>query len=248
MRPVSILLVDDDSRIRLMLRTALEPEGYVIFEAADGREALEMIKGSAPELVLLDLNMPHLDGMAVLMELKSTSGPKPLVIVLTAYGSIAAAVNATRLGAVDFLEKPVTPGALREAVRSVLKDPELDAPPGGGEAPGGYERVLDRARKLLRMADVTHAEALLVRAAEQNAKSSADYFNLLGVIYEAQQKWRLARKCYGKAMRADGKYLPAKLNMKRIYELYTFGRSKQEVVLEEDPVEREHAELSQLGT
>jgi len=243
MRPVSILSADDDCRIRLMLRTALESEGYEISEAADGKETLDAIKRSSPDLLLLDLNMPNVDGMAVLEELKTLKGPKPRVIVLTAYGSIPAAVKATRLGAVDFIEKPVTPTALREAVRSVLKEPELDEPP-KAPTPGGYERALDRARKMLRIADFASAEAMLLSAAEQKDRSAADYFNLLGVIYEAQQKWRLARKFYGKAMRADKHYKPAQLNMRRIYELYTFGRSKQEVALEDEPAGPESVEMS----
>ena len=247
MRPVSILSVDDDPRIRLMLRTALESEGYEMFEAGDGREALNVIERAHPDLVLLDLNMPNMDGMAVLNELKAWSGSKPRVVVLTAYGSIGVAVKATRLGAVDFIEKPVTPTSLREVVRSVLKEPELDAPLPVGATAGGYERALDRARKLLRIADVSNAEAMLVSAAEQKDRSTADYFNLLGVIYEAQQKWRLARKFYGKAMRADKHYKPAQLNMRRIYELYTFGRSKQEVVLEDEPGASESVEMSHTG-
>jgi DNA-binding response OmpR family regulator len=243
MRPVSILSVDDDSRIRLMLRTALETEGYEVSEAADGREALNAIERTHPDLVLLDLNMPNMDGLAVLKELKAMTGTKPRVVVLTAYGSIGVAVKATKLGAIDFIEKPVTPTALREAVRSVLKEPGLDEPPKTA-APGGYERALDRARKLLRLAEFGSAEALLVDAAEQKDRSTADYFNLLGVIYEAQHKWRLARKFYGKAMRADKHYKPAQLNMKRIYELYTFGRSNQEVVLEDEPSGPESMEMS----
>ncbi len=244
MRPVSILTVDDDPRIRLMLRTALESEGYDVSEAGDGREALNVIERARPDLVLLDLNMPNMDGMAVLDALKAWAGPKPRVVVLTAYGSIGVAVKATRLGAVDFIEKPVTPTTLREAVRSVLKEPEPDSPPVAA-TPGGYERALDRARKLLRIADFGNAEAMLVSAAEQKDRSTADYFNLLGVIYEAQQKWRLARKFYGKAMRADKHYKPAQLNMRRIYELYTFGRSKQEVVLEDKPDVTNPVEMSQ---
>src|SRR5580698_5949335 len=102
MKPTSILVVDDESNIRLMLRTSLESEGYAVTEAADGREALDEIHRSTPDLVVLDLNMPRLDGMAVLEQMKH-DGPRPRVIVLTAFGSIATAVKATRLGALDFL-------------------------------------------------------------------------------------------------------------------------------------------------
>jgi DNA-binding response OmpR family regulator len=176
--------------------------------------------------------MPVLDGMAVLEQIKSLSArSKPRVIVLTAYGSIPAAVKATRLGAVDFLEKPIAPADLREAVRSVLCEPELDSAPPAASPPGGYEQAVNRIRRSLRLADLSNAELLLTKVADQPAQHSAEYFNLLGVLYESQRKWRLARKCYGKAMRANKHYEPAQTNMRRIYELYTFGRSKLAVAL-----------------
>src|SRR5258708_34896950 len=100
MKPASILLTDDESPIRLMFRTTLESEGYAIDEAADGQEALDAIHHSPPNLLVLDLNMPKLDGMAVLEQLNRMNGVKPKVIVLTAYGSIVAAVKATRWVAV----------------------------------------------------------------------------------------------------------------------------------------------------
>src|SRR5271170_4306069 len=153
MKPASILITDDESAIRLMLRTALESDGFEVTEASNGREALEAIKTSIPDLMVLDLNMPVLDGMAVLEQMKTLAATaKPRVIILTAYGSIPAAVKATRLGAVDFLEKPVTPADLRQAVRSVLEEPELDSPPTVSDPPGGYEQALDRVRRALRLA------------------------------------------------------------------------------------------------
>lgn len=105
MNPTHILIVDDESRIRLMLRTALESEGYSVEEAGDGQEALETIRRRVPHLMILDLSMPALDGMGVLEQLKSLPGhEKPRVIVLTAYGSILAAVKATRLGVLHEME------------------------------------------------------------------------------------------------------------------------------------------------
>jgi FixJ family two-component response regulator len=174
--------------------------------------------------------------MAVLEQMKSLAAvSRPRVIILTAYGSISAAVKATRLGAVDFLEKPITPTDLRQAVRSVLEEPELDSPPSVElNIPGGYEQVLGRIRHALHAADLDEAQALLEVAAEKRNQHAAEYFNLLGVLYEAQRKWRLARKCYGRAMTSANGHEPAQLNMRRLYELHTFGKSSQPVVLEDD--------------
>ena len=83
----TILLVDDESGIRLMLRTTLESEGYIVHEAANGKEALKSLEHETPDLMVLDLNMPITDGMSVLESLKShgLSG-KPRTIILTAFG------------------------------------------------------------------------------------------------------------------------------------------------------------------
>ena len=246
MKPASILITDDESNIRLMLRTALEAEGYSVSEASNGREALESIAQRVPDLMVLDLNMPVMDGMAVLEQMKNLAATsKPRVVILTAYGSIPAAVKATRLGAVDFLEKPVTPTDLRQTIRSVLEEPELDAPPSGSAPAEGYNQALDHIRKALRLADFTNAESLLTRAAERRETQAAEYFNLLGVLYEAQRKWRLARKCYGKAVTANPKYEPARLNVRRLNELQRFGHSTQAVVLGDEPAGVWFAKLPQ---
>jgi DNA-binding response OmpR family regulator len=252
MKPASILITDDESGIRLMLRTALESDGYTVTEAANGREALEAIKTQTPDLMVLDLNMPVLDGMAVLEQMKMLAvAHKPRVIILTAYGSIPAAVRATRLGALDFVEKPTTPAELRKVVRSVLDEPELDSPPEVVvDIPGGYELALDRIRKLLRLAEYDTAMTLLMKAADRSEQQSAEYFNLLGVLYEAQKKWRLARKCYEKAINADERYEAARGNLRRLLELRRFGRSSQGVLLgdEADDVWYAHLPEGQAKT
>ena len=243
MKPASILITDDESSIRLMLRTALESDGYLVEEATNGKEALAAVQRKAPDLMVLDLNMPVLDGMSVLEQMKTLAATnKPRVIILTAYGSVPAAVKATRLGAVDFLEKPITPNELRQSVRSVLTEPELDAPPQVQlDIPGGYDHVLDRIRQALHIADLDGAQMLLEAVSQQRNLQAAEYFNLLGVLYEAQRKWRLARKCYGRAISTESKYEPAQANMRRLYELHTFGKSSQPVMLSEQaesPAER----------
>jgi len=224
-----LLITDDEANIRLMLRTALASEGYGIDEAANGQEAMEMIHRHSFDVVLLDLNMPVRDGMSVLEQLKEAPvQDKPRVVVLTAYGSIPAAVKAIRLGAVDFLEKPIAPDELRKAVAEALA---AVVPQGMNEAlAGGYAGVLDRVRKALRMAEYTDAESLLMKAADL-AERDAAYFNLLGVLYEAQHKWAVASKFYDKALRADGKYEPAQANMRRLADLQRFGHSNLAVTL-----------------
>jgi len=229
----TVLVVDDETNIRLMLRTTLKSVFYSALVAPNGREALEIIDKRHPDVMILDLSMPQMDGMGVLTELKNVRpDKKPRTIILTAYGSIPAAVKAIRLGAIDFLEKPISPDEVRESVEAALNEPLPARGASIQDDPlaGGYAGVLDRVRKLLRLAKYTDAETLLMKAADLSHKDAA-YFNLLGVLYESQRQWRLARKFYGKAIAADKRYEPAQRNMRRLYELTQFGSSREPVTL-----------------
>jgi CheY-like chemotaxis protein len=120
-KPATILIADDERRIRLAIRGCLEAEGYTVFEAADGNEALNQVLLHAPDLMILDLAMPNLDGMRTLRELHALHGQlKPRVVMLTAFGSMPVAASAIALGATVFVEKPIIPEALRQLVARVL--------------------------------------------------------------------------------------------------------------------------------
>ena len=99
--------------MRLVLRTALASVGYEVVEAEDGQTALEQLtlRRTSFDLVLLDLQMPRMDGMELLRRLRDAGDVVP-VVILTAHGSIPEAVAAMKLGAIDFLTKPITPEAL----------------------------------------------------------------------------------------------------------------------------------------
>ena len=103
--PALILVADDDRTIRRNLVRLLQSEGYRTAEAADGLEALASIRTDPPTAVLLDLKMPGRDGLDVLRELGPALSDLP-VIVVTAFGGSAAAIEAMRQGAYDYLSKP----------------------------------------------------------------------------------------------------------------------------------------------
>ena len=118
-----ILIVDDDLSISRSYQKYLESEGYTVFTANDGREGYIAIDKERPDLVLLDINMPVKTGLELLEDLNKTFSKKdiPLIIMLTAYGDLDAAVKATNLGAYDFLSKPVPLEKLRAAVERALE-------------------------------------------------------------------------------------------------------------------------------
>jgi len=120
-RPARILVVDDEENIRKSLRMILEYEGYEFFEAASGEDALEMLRETvAIDLVLLDIKMPGRDGLEILAELKGRPW-SPEIIMISGQATIQAAVEATKLGAFDFLEKPLHRERVLLTIRNALK-------------------------------------------------------------------------------------------------------------------------------
>ena len=119
-----LLIVDDDPQMRRFVRTVLEREQFVILEAGDGLEALELLEQHRPALVLMDLDMPRLDGMATLEEIRARPATASLpVILLTARTEDEG--DALDNGASDFLAKPLQPKALAARVRAVLRRARL---------------------------------------------------------------------------------------------------------------------------
>ncbi len=117
-----ILLVEDEDTLRRVMRDLLEQEGYAVCEAGDGAEALEQVDRHAPDLVLLDLNLPNVDGYTVLAQLRSRPATRTLpVVVISARGDEDNEVRVLRLGATDFLTKPFRPRALSARLEATLQ-------------------------------------------------------------------------------------------------------------------------------
>lgn len=116
-----ILVVDDEPGIRTLMQEILEEEGYEVRLAENGAAARKAMQDKAPDLVLLDIWMPDLDGISLLKEWVSSGQANMPVIVMSGHGTIHTAVEATRLGAFDFLEKPVPYKRLLETVERALR-------------------------------------------------------------------------------------------------------------------------------
>lgn len=115
----TILVVDDEDGVRESVREVLSDEGYRVVDTADGTRVLEMIKQERPELVLLDIWMPQVDGIGLLKEIKSQE-PEINVVMVSGHGNIHTAVTATKYGAFDFIEKPVSLDGLLTTVQRAL--------------------------------------------------------------------------------------------------------------------------------
>jgi CheY-like chemotaxis protein len=116
-----VLLVEDEDALRRVMKDLLEREGFIVFEAADGVKALDEIDRAAPDIVVLDLNLPRLDGYGVLSHLRARPATAELpVIVLTAKGDEDSEVRVFEFGASDYLTKPFRPRALSARLHSLL--------------------------------------------------------------------------------------------------------------------------------
>lgn len=121
----TICLVDDEPGILKTLSELLEDEGYQVTSAKSGMDALDVIRQDPPDLVFLDIWMPDLDGLEVLKRVRQQF-PHMLVIVMSGHGSIETAVQATKLGAYDYLEKPLDSEKITILVRNALHQRKLE--------------------------------------------------------------------------------------------------------------------------
>ncbi len=122
----SILVVDDENSIRLSLEGILEDEGFRTSFAATGEECLSIIQTEDPDLVLLDIWMPGIDGLETLKKIRKMR-PQQLVVMMSGHGSIETAVKATRLGAFDFIEKPLSLEKVLLSIQNAMKIGQLVA-------------------------------------------------------------------------------------------------------------------------
>src|SRR6266508_6818392 len=122
----SILVADDDASIRSLLKQLLTDEGYSISEAATGTEVVSQVGESSPDLVIMDVRMPELDGIEALPKVKSAS-PKTSVLIMTAFGSSNAAIKAMELGAFDYVTKPFELDKISHTVKRSFQYQDLTA-------------------------------------------------------------------------------------------------------------------------
>ncbi|MBI3059375.1 MAG: UDP-3-O-[3-hydroxymyristoyl] N-acetylglucosamine deacetylase [Deltaproteobacteria bacterium] len=141
-----MLVVDDEEGIRESVREVLSDEGYRVLEASDGTRVLDMIRAERPRLVLLDIWMPQVDGIGLLKEIKDQE-PEVNVIMISGHGNIHTAVTATKLGAFDFIEKPLSLDGLLLTVRRALgESPAMRGESGKPKTGKGKRRSRGAAR------------------------------------------------------------------------------------------------------
>jgi DNA-binding NtrC family response regulator len=217
-----ILIVDDERNVRLMYRSSLE-NMFALDEAESAAKALEMFVAHKYDLAVLDLRMPEMTGLDLLEKMNELNIKTP-VIIITAFGDVPNAVNAMKLGAIDFLQKPLTPDQLRAVVKDVLVRhmPEERRP----QEPRDFDYYLRCAKRAINLRDFAAAKRNVIKALEIKA-DSPQALNLAGVMFEMREDYDQAKRYYGRAIKLDKNFEPAQANMRRIFELFHFGSSKE---------------------
>ena len=208
MKQAHLLIVDDEENIRFTLAQALAALPVEIDTAADGQQALEKVETTKFSAILLDLRMPGIDGMQVLEQLRD-SRPEIPVVIITAHGTIALAVEAMKFGAIEFLQKPFVPNDVRILVSRVLERGKLTE----GEA-ADYATHFELAKRCL---SERHADAAIehLRKAVSVSPERPEAYNLLGAIHELRGELYEALNNYRVAWNYDATYEPSKRNLER---------------------------------
>lgn len=116
-----IVLAEDNSTLSLLLKFRLEKEGYKLFIAADGKEAIELIEQHDPELILTDIMMPFMSGLEVISHVRNKLNKQIPIIVFSAAGQEEMVLKAFNLGANDFMGKPFSPNELVIRIKRLLR-------------------------------------------------------------------------------------------------------------------------------
>lgn len=190
----SVLVIDDEAGIRDVLKEILSDEGYVVFTAEDGIEGLELVRRERIDLVLLDVWLPNMGGMDVLKHLKSEK-PEIEVIVISGHGNIDLAVKAVKLGAFDFLEKPLSLDRVTTITRNALEMEELKR-----ENRTLRNRLVNRDEMIGESKPMKEVQALIRQSAPSDSRVMIFGENGTG-------KELVAREIHRRSLRSEGPFV-----------------------------------------
>ena len=206
-----ILVADDERNIRQNLAMVLEAAGHSVDQAKDGDEALDLCKQNHPDIAFVDLHMPKVEGLKVLAHIRALS-PKTAVVIITAYGSAANAVEAMKLGAIDFLEKPFDPKVIGILTEEILIRQHTDVQK-------SYDDLM-RLAELARLRNAPIETRTYLKSAMAHAPERPEPYYWLGNLCEAEGDQKRAVQYYYMAVSAYHTYEPAVDALKRLGKLH----------------------------
>lgn len=216
---LNILIADDEANIRRILETRLSIAGHAVTAAADGEEALERFRGLEPDLVVLDVMMPKLDGFAVLERIRAQS--EVPVILLTALGDVADRITGLQLGADDYMVKPFSPKELEARIRCVMRRAAQTSAQGGSSGGSSSNIVVVGDLQI----DFNRRQA---HRGDERIRLTGMEFNLLELLIsrsgEAISRLDMLEQVWG--------YRPGKASDSRVVDVHV---SRLRAKLEHDP-------------
>jgi DNA-binding NtrC family response regulator len=204
---VHILVVDDERNIRNNLGMVLEAEGYKVDKASNGDDALLRVKEGLYDIAFVDIQMPKMDGLELLRYLRGLR-PKMPVVMLTAYGTVSRAVEAMKLGAVDFLEKPFDPKTISLLCQEILERQQIGTS-------GTVDELLHLAELARGRKAYVEARVYLKIAIQRDLARPEPYYQL-GEISESDGHTSHAVHYYYMALDAQSTFQPARDALKRL--------------------------------
>ena len=204
-----ILIVDDEKNIRTTISAYLLSLGHEIEIAVNGQEALDKLKDSKYDLILLDIKMHIVNGIQVLQEMRRIEN-ETRVIMMTAYGTIENAVESMKLGAVDFISKPFTLENLKTVIDTVFNREKLSE-----SNVTDFKELIEFAKKCINEKKFDKAIEYLKKAMVEKLESPEPQ-NLLGVLFELKGDLSKAGKHYRAALELDPTYRPSQDNLERV--------------------------------
>ncbi|MDY0189403.1 MAG: sigma-54 dependent transcriptional regulator [Desulfuromonas sp.] len=213
-----ILVVDDEQSMREFLTIMLQREGYQVHSAADGLQAVAMLHESVFDLVLSDIRMPNLDGIALLREIQSL-GTDTLVIMMTAFSTTEQAVEAMKSGAYDYINKPFKNDEIRLVIRNALSHRQLR------QENYNLRRVLDKRYSFDRLIGKSASMQALYRMIEKVAKANV---TILISGESGTGKELVARAIHHNGLGADNPFVPVNCGAipENLLESELFGHEK----------------------
>jgi DNA-binding response OmpR family regulator len=208
----------------------LEPLEFPIQTAVNGEEALQKLHEGAFALVFLDLKLPGMDGMEVLRQIKE-KWPKTRVIIITAHGTISSAVEAMKLGAADFIQKPFSPGEIRDLATLVTVRDAMNE-----ESAVDYRSLIELAKRHISDRNFSVSREI-VRKAIAADPAHPEAYNLMGVLLEIKHDLLEAQKFYRAALDIDPTFTPAQANLDRTTAWDKFGKIDLGPEMEIPPVQ-----------
>jgi DNA-binding response OmpR family regulator len=213
---MKILIVDDSKNIRITIQHLLENENHEFDIAMNGEEALDKILTNEFDLVFLDIRMPTMDGMEVLREIRK-KGNKTPVVILSAYGTVDNAVEAMKLGVVDFMTKPFTPAEIRELLQSFEKREALTEEEEEPEKELSLAELEQYIKRLISSEKYEKAMDILKKYLEKYQDSGIIYY-YLGLLSESREDFEKALKYYRTALVFNNELVQAEINLSKLLE------------------------------